>query len=155
MPTTIRRDAGKRQRQALERRIEPAPTTIYDPATPNIDLFNMGMVYQIHIEADGAVEVVEYIRHTSSKTARGTVGVLFTRDQIAGPGFMAGLPGFPGAKVPQTIDGTLVDPIDHLHINPGKTHQRAVGTRINGIGINGIGINGASIVDFITLIQTN
>ncbi len=57
MSTTNRRVPGKRQRQALERRIQSALTTIYDPATPNIDLFNMGMVYQIHIEADGAVEI--------------------------------------------------------------------------------------------------
>lgn len=57
MPTTNRRDPGKRQRQALERRIQSALTTIYDPATPNIDLFNMGMVYSIRIEADGAVDI--------------------------------------------------------------------------------------------------
>ena len=45
-----KRDPGKRLRQALERRVQNAMTTIYDPATPNIDLFNMGMIYAIRIE---------------------------------------------------------------------------------------------------------
>ena len=55
MPT--KRDPDKRQRQALERRIQNAMTTIYDPATPNIDLFNMGMIYDIRIELPGSVEI--------------------------------------------------------------------------------------------------
>jgi metal-sulfur cluster biosynthetic enzyme len=45
-----KRDPGRRQRQALERRVQNAMTTIYDPATPNIDLFNMGMIYAVRIE---------------------------------------------------------------------------------------------------------
>ena len=45
-----KRDDGKRQRQALERRVQNAMTTIYDPATPNIDLYNMGMIYAVRIE---------------------------------------------------------------------------------------------------------
>ena len=52
-----KRDAGKRQRQALERRVQSALTTIVDPATPNIDLFNMGMIYAIRIELPGTVEL--------------------------------------------------------------------------------------------------
>lgn len=52
-----KRNAGKRQRQAIERRIQNALTTIYDPATPNIDLFNMGMIYDIRIELPGTVEL--------------------------------------------------------------------------------------------------
>ncbi len=51
------RDPGKRQRQALERKIQAAMTTIYDPATPNIDLYNMGMIYDVRIELPGKVEV--------------------------------------------------------------------------------------------------
>ena len=50
-------DPHKRQRQALERRIQSALTTVYDPATPNIDLFNMGMVYEIRIELPATVEI--------------------------------------------------------------------------------------------------
>lgn len=52
-----KRDPGKRQKQSLERRIQGALTTIYDPATPNIDLFNMGMIYDIRIELPGSVEI--------------------------------------------------------------------------------------------------
>ena len=51
------RDPDKRQRQALERRIQNALTTIYDPATPRIDLFNMGMIYEVRIELPGSVEL--------------------------------------------------------------------------------------------------
>jgi metal-sulfur cluster biosynthetic enzyme len=49
------RDPNKRQRQALERRIQNAMTTIYDPATPNIDLFNMGMIYAVRIQMPASV----------------------------------------------------------------------------------------------------
>jgi metal-sulfur cluster biosynthetic enzyme len=52
-----KRDPGNRQRQALERRIQNALTTIYDPATPRIDLLNMGMIYDIRIEMPGTVEI--------------------------------------------------------------------------------------------------
>lgn len=55
MPKT--RDPNKRQKQSLERKIQAALTTIYDPATPNIDVFNMGMVYEIRIELPGDVEL--------------------------------------------------------------------------------------------------
>jgi len=48
-----RRDPAKRQRQALERRVQNAMTTIYDPATPNIDLYNMGMIYAVRVEMPG------------------------------------------------------------------------------------------------------
>ncbi len=51
------REPGKRQQQVLERKIQSALTTIYDPATPNIDLFNMGMIYSIRIELPGHVEI--------------------------------------------------------------------------------------------------
>jgi metal-sulfur cluster biosynthetic enzyme len=51
------RDPNKRQRLALERRIQNALTTIYDPATPNIDLYNMGMIYQVRIELPGSIEI--------------------------------------------------------------------------------------------------
>jgi metal-sulfur cluster biosynthetic enzyme len=52
-----KRDPDRRKRQALERRIQNALTTIYDPATPNIDLFNMGMIYDIRIDLPGSVEI--------------------------------------------------------------------------------------------------
>lgn len=51
------RDPGKRQRLALARRVQNVLTTIYDPATPNIDLFNMGMIYEIRIESPDAIEI--------------------------------------------------------------------------------------------------
>lgn len=51
------RDPNKRQRLALERRVQNAMTTVYDPATPNIDLFNMGMIYEIRVVLPGSVEV--------------------------------------------------------------------------------------------------
>jgi metal-sulfur cluster biosynthetic enzyme len=65
--------AGKRQRQAIERRIQSALTTIFDPATPNIDLFNMGMIYDIRIELPGTVELdLAY----SSPTHPGNAGLV-------------------------------------------------------------------------------
>ena len=54
---TRKRDPQKRQRQALERRVQGALTTIYDPATPHIDLFNMGMIYAVRIDLPGGVEI--------------------------------------------------------------------------------------------------
>ena len=56
-PGKKRRDVDKRKRRAIERRIQNALTTIFDPATPNIDLFNMGMIYDIRIELPGTVEL--------------------------------------------------------------------------------------------------
>ena len=47
-----RRDPNK----ILERRIQSALTTIYDPATPHIDLFNMGMVYRVAVD-HGKVQI--------------------------------------------------------------------------------------------------
>lgn len=52
-PRNSRRDPNK----ALERRVQSALTTIYDPATPHIDLFNMGMVYRILVEDGGKVQI--------------------------------------------------------------------------------------------------
>lgn len=46
-----------RQRKALERKVVSALTTIYDPATPHVDLFNMGMIYAVEVGDDGAVDV--------------------------------------------------------------------------------------------------
>ena len=51
------RDPKRRQRQIMERRIQSALTTIYDPATPHIDLFNMGMIYEVRIEPPGTIEI--------------------------------------------------------------------------------------------------
>jgi len=52
-PRNSRRDPSK----ALERRVQSALTTIYDPATPHIDLFNMGMIYHVAIEDGGKVRI--------------------------------------------------------------------------------------------------
>ena len=68
-----KRSAGKRKRQALERRVQSALTTIFDPATPNIDLFNMGMIYDIRIELPSTVELdLAY----SSPTHPGNAGLV-------------------------------------------------------------------------------
>lgn len=47
----------KRQRSTLERKVFSALTTIYDPATPHIDLFNMGMIYAVQTDDDGFVQI--------------------------------------------------------------------------------------------------
>ena len=52
-PRNSRRDPDK----ALERRVQSVLTTIYDPATPHIDLFNMGMVYRVAIEDGTKVRI--------------------------------------------------------------------------------------------------
>ncbi len=52
-----KRDPDKRKRLALERRVHSALTTIYDPATPHIDLYNMGMIYAVRICLPGTVEI--------------------------------------------------------------------------------------------------
>lgn len=52
-----RRDPAVRQRKAIQRRVQNAMTTVFDPATPNIDLFNMGMIYGIEVADDGEVLV--------------------------------------------------------------------------------------------------
>ena len=73
------RDPGKRQRQALERRIQNALTTIYDPATPNIDLFNMGMIYAVRIEMPASIDAaarVELDLAYSSPGHPGNIGLV-------------------------------------------------------------------------------
>ena len=52
-PRHSRRDPNK----VLERRVQSALTTIYDPATPHIDLVNMGMIYHVAIEDGGKVRI--------------------------------------------------------------------------------------------------
>lgn len=52
-----KRNPNKRQTKAIQRRIQNAMTTIYDPATPNIDLFNMGMIYEIRVTLPDSVEI--------------------------------------------------------------------------------------------------
>lgn len=52
-----RRDSGTRHRQSLVRRVQSAMTTVFDPATPHIDLFNMGMIYDIRVHDDDTVVV--------------------------------------------------------------------------------------------------
>jgi metal-sulfur cluster biosynthetic enzyme len=46
---------GQRHQQVLVRKVQSAMTTIMDPATPGIDLFNMGMIYDIRIGEEGHV----------------------------------------------------------------------------------------------------
>lgn len=54
-PRTAR--ARDRQQKVLERKVVSALTTIYDPATPHIDLFNMGMIYGVRIGDDGVAHI--------------------------------------------------------------------------------------------------
>lgn len=54
---TSTRNSRRDPNKALERRVQSALTTIYDPATPHIDLFNMGMVYRIAVEDGGRVQI--------------------------------------------------------------------------------------------------
>lgn len=49
--------AESRRRKALERRVWGALATIPDPATPNVDLMNMGMVYAVAIGDGGEVRI--------------------------------------------------------------------------------------------------
>jgi metal-sulfur cluster biosynthetic enzyme len=56
-PDTKQRDPNKRQKQALERRVQNALTTIYDPATPHIDLYNMGMIYEVRVKLPATIEI--------------------------------------------------------------------------------------------------
>lgn len=51
------RPAEIRQRKVLERRVWGALTSIPDPATPNVDLMNMGMIYQVEIGEPGEVRI--------------------------------------------------------------------------------------------------
>ena len=74
-----KRDPDKRQRQALERRVQNAMSTIYDPATPNIDLFNMGMIYAVRVEmpdSAGAGARVELDLAYSSPGHPGNIGLV-------------------------------------------------------------------------------
>jgi len=43
--------------QGLVRKVHSAMTTIMDPATPQIDLFNMGMIYDVRVDEDNHVTV--------------------------------------------------------------------------------------------------
>lgn len=56
-PSRGRRDPAARQRKVIERRVQNALTTVFDPATPRIDLFNMGMIYGIDVDDEGRVLV--------------------------------------------------------------------------------------------------
>lgn len=53
---TSPRNSRRNPDKALERRVQSALTTIHDPATPHIDLFNMGMVYRVAVDA-GRVQI--------------------------------------------------------------------------------------------------
>lgn len=46
-----------RQSKLLARKVTSALTTIYDPATPHVDLFNMGMIYAVEVSDDGVAHV--------------------------------------------------------------------------------------------------
>ncbi len=54
---TTHRNSRRDPNKALERRVQSVLTTIYDPATPHIDLFNMGMVYRVAIEDGTKVRI--------------------------------------------------------------------------------------------------
>lgn len=46
-----------RRSKSLERKVISALTTVYDPATPHVDLFNMGMIYAVAVDDDGKVDI--------------------------------------------------------------------------------------------------
>lgn len=48
---------NRRMQQGLVRKVHSAMTTIMDPATPNIDLFNMGMIYDVRVNEENRVTV--------------------------------------------------------------------------------------------------
>lgn len=52
-----KKSVGKRQQQVIVRQVHSAMTTIMDPATPSIDLFNMGMIYDVRVGDDNQVTV--------------------------------------------------------------------------------------------------
>jgi len=58
--------------------VQNAMSTIYDPATPNIDLFNMGMIYAVRVEmpaSAGAGAHVELDLAYSSPGHPGNIGL--------------------------------------------------------------------------------
>jgi len=52
-----RASSRDRQKQAIVRRVQSALTTVFDPATPRIDVFNMGMIYDIRVDDEQGVEI--------------------------------------------------------------------------------------------------
>lgn len=54
---TSSRSSRRSPDQQLIRRVQNAMTTVYDPATPHIDLFNMGMIYAIAVEDGNRVRI--------------------------------------------------------------------------------------------------
>ncbi len=52
-----RASSGDRRKQAIVRRVQSALTTVFDPATPRIDVFNMGMIYDIRVDDTQGVEI--------------------------------------------------------------------------------------------------
>ncbi len=51
------RSNANRHQQVIVRKVQSAMTTITDPATPGIDLFNMGMIYDIRVSGENRVTV--------------------------------------------------------------------------------------------------
>ncbi len=105
--STSRRNPDK----ALERRVQSALTTIYDPATPHIDLFNMGMVYKVVIE-DGS-----RVRIDLAFSSPGHPGNLLLPKQVADA--IRELDGVSDCKVKIVTDPpwTLDRVSDHARVN--------------------------------------
>ncbi len=105
--STSRRNPDK----ALERRVQSALTTIYDPATPHIDLFNMGMVYKVVIE-DGSRVCIDL-----AFSSPGHPGNLLLPKQVADA--IRELDGVSDCKVKIVTDPpwTLDRVSDHARVN--------------------------------------
>ena len=106
-----RRDPANRQKKVLERRIQTALTTIFDPATPHIDLFNMGMIYAVHV--DDQHQVVIELAYSSP----GHPGNIGLPQQVEGT--VTELEGVTSCKVEIVTDPpwTLDRVSDHARIN--------------------------------------
>lgn len=81
--------AGRRKDLMLIRQVNTAMTTIMDPATPAIDIFNMGMIYDIRVaEAGPASRLVEMDLAYSSPGLPENAGLIeqitATVEEIAG-----------------------------------------------------------------------
>lgn len=106
-----RKDKPSRQAQAIIRKVNNALTTVFDPATPAIDVYNMGMIYDIRVNDDVFVDI------DLAYSSPGHAGNLLLPKQIADT--VRELDGVSGCKVhivndpPWSMDRVS----DHARIN--------------------------------------
>lgn len=103
--------SSARQLKAIERRVLNAMTTIFDPATPHIDLFNMGMIYAVRVNEEQFVDI------DLAYSSPGHPGNLMLPKQVADT--VRELEGVSGCKVHVVNDPpwTLDRVSDHARIN--------------------------------------